>query len=282
MNIGIRLHDTAPGSFEERLRFAKAQGFSCVHVALSKTVPGFSMTEAPKRLADPAFAERVRTALEETQLQCAVLGCYLSLVSPDPQKVAQTQEIYKAHLRFSTKIGAAVVGTEAPAGENAVFATPYTESEEALNCFIESLRPLVRCAEEENAVIAIEPVYRHIVSTPERMQRVLEAVPSDHLQVILDAVNLIGPSRVHEADAIIDDAIARLGDRVRVLHMKDFRLSDDGSEVLSMACGLGHMHYEHLLRFGAELPMTLEDTRPENAEASRLLLERIGGELSRV
>ena len=29
MNIGIRLHDTAPGTLKERLAFAKEQGFSC-------------------------------------------------------------------------------------------------------------------------------------------------------------------------------------------------------------------------------------------------------------
>jgi hypothetical protein len=38
------------------------------------------------------------------------------------------------------------------------------------------------------------------------------------------------------------------------------------------------MRYEQLLRFAKErkLEMTLEDTRPENAEAARLFLEEIG------
>ena len=41
------------------------------------------------------------------------------------------------------------------------------------------------------------------------------------------------------------------------------------------------MQYETLLRFGKErnLPMTLEDTRPDNAEAARLHLEKIGATL---
>lgn len=59
MNIGIRLHDTAPGSLEERLGFAAAQGFTCEHLALSKAVAGFRMDEAPRRL-DAELAERVR------------------------------------------------------------------------------------------------------------------------------------------------------------------------------------------------------------------------------
>ena len=43
MNIGIRLHDTRPGTLRERLGFAAAQGFSCVQLAMGKAVPGFRM-----------------------------------------------------------------------------------------------------------------------------------------------------------------------------------------------------------------------------------------------
>ena len=104
----------------------------------------------------------------------------------------------------------------------------------------------------------------------------LEAVPSDHLQIILDAVNLIGPEDADRAPEIIEDAIRRLGDRVRILHMKDFVLLPEG-KMNSCACGLGSMRYERLLAFAAEkdLPMTLENTVPDNAEEARLYLERI-------
>ena len=38
MNIGIRLHDTKGTTLEEHLQSAKAQGFTCVHLALQKTI----------------------------------------------------------------------------------------------------------------------------------------------------------------------------------------------------------------------------------------------------
>ena len=43
----------------------------------------------------------------------------------------------------------------------------------------------------------------------------------------------------------------------------------------SSACGLGSMRYESLLRFASrqDLPMTLENTTPENAEQTRTWLE---------
>jgi hypothetical protein len=41
------------------------------------------------------------------------------------------------------------------------------------------------------------------------------------------------------------------------------------------------MHYESLLRLARErdLPMTLEDTTPDNAEAARLYLEGIASQM---
>ena len=277
MNIGIRLHDTAPGTLKERLAFARAQGFSCAHVALSKVLDDFAMEEAPEKLTEE-YALRVRETFEEAGLECAVLGCYLNLADPDPERRAQTQEIYKAHLRFAAKIGARVVGTETYANPESVFADPAPQSEEAFRLLLDSLKPVVRCADETGAVLAVEPVWSHIISTPERAARMLEELPSDHLQIILDAVNLISPLEAGQAEKTIRKAISLLGERVRILHMKDYVITPEG-EMDACACGLGSMRYEQLLSFAGErnIPMTLENTVPENAEEARLCLERIAG-----
>ena len=275
MNIGIRLHDTAPGSLKERLAYAKAQGFSCAHVAISKIRDGFDMKDAPEKLT-AEYAERFRQDFDESGLECAVLGCYLNLADPDPERRARTQEIYKAHLRFAAKTGARVVGTETYANPESRFADPAPQSEEAFRLFMDSLRPVIRCAEETGAVLAVEPVWYHIISTPERAVRMLEELPSDNLQIILDAVNLISPDQAYRAEDIVRNAVSLLGDRVRILHMKDFVITPEG-KMDACACGLGSMHYEQLLSFaaGKDLPMTLENTVPENAEEARLHLERV-------
>ena len=279
MNIGIRLHDTAPGSLKERLAYAKAQGFSCAHVAISKIRDDFDMKDAPEKL-NVEYAEQFRRDFEEAGMECAVLGCYLNLADPDPERRARTQEIYKAHLRFAAMTGAQVVGTETYANPESVFAEPAPQSEEAFRLFMDSLRPVVRFAEESGAVLAVEPVWYHIISTPERAARMLEEVSSDHLQIILDAVNLISPETAGRADDVVRNAISLLGDRVRILHMKDFILQPDG-KMNACACGLGSMQYGRLLSFAAEknLPMTMENTVPENAEEARLFLERTAGKL---
>ena len=279
MNIGIRLHDTAPGTLKERLGFARAQGFSCAHVALSKVLDDFAMEDAPEKLTDE-YARRVRKEFGESGLECAVLGCYLNLADPNPERRSKTQEIYKAHLRFAAKIGARVVGTETYANPESAFSDPAPQSEEAFQLLLDSLKPVVRYAEECGAVLAVEPVWCHIISTPERAVRMLEERPSENLQIILAAVNLIAPEEANRTEDIIRNAISLLGDRVRILHMKDYVITPEG-ELDACACGLGSMRYEQLLSFaaGRDLPMTLENTVPDNAEEARLFLERTAGRL---
>lgn len=281
MNIGIRLHDTREGTLNERLGFAKAQGFSCAHLAMSKALRGFSMADAPL-LLNEALAEEVKAAFSENGMQCAVLGCYLNLADTDEESLKRTQEIYRAHLKFSRLIGAGVVGTETGPAKGVVFSQKPEQSEEAFELFLRCLAPVVRWAEEENAVIAVEPVATHIISTPERAEMMLDRLPSDHLRIILDAINLLTVANAVRADEVVADAIARLGDKVSVLHMKDhFPVQPGDERIKSTACGQGVMRYERLLSFAKakNLPMTLEDTVPENAQAAREYLERAGAAL---
>jgi len=277
MKIGIRLHDTIHASLRDMLYYTHDQGFSCAHLALSKTLPDFAMADAPKLLTKE-LAASVRDDFAAADMSCAVLGCYLSLADPDEESQKKTQEIYHAHLRFARMIGAGVVGTETPCRVQGLWDKDAPDSEDALNFFIDCVRPVVNWAEEEDALLAIEPVWCHIVSTPERAERMLDALHSDHVRIILDGVNLLSPAAVPNADAVMEDAIRRLGDRVNVLHMKDFVNGDPGNCV---ACGLGEMRYERLLRFAKEndLPMTLENTKPENAREARVYLENIAKDL---
>ena len=275
MNIGIRLHDAAGVGLEEKLRSARAQGFTCAHIAMQKVVPGFKMMDAPSLLT-PELAREVRALLEKYGMHCAVLGCYLNLATPDPKALEETVACYKAHLRFAKWIGADVVGTETGAPNTTYTTVPECYTEESLQLFIERVTPVVRYAEELEQDFAIEPVIRHIVSDNERAMRVLEAVNSPRLRIILDTVNLLNRANAEQADSIVEDAVSRFGERISVLHMKDWQPIPGDTEVKSLACGLGNMDYTRLVAFALQhpgIPMTLEDTKPENAEAARLCLE---------
>ena len=94
MKIGIRLHDTIPGSLEERLSYVKAQGYECGHLALSKVLPGFSMKDAPALLAQPGFVESVREPFR--RLSYAGMACVKTYMGLGLEGYAQGPEAAQA------------------------------------------------------------------------------------------------------------------------------------------------------------------------------------------
>lgn len=278
MNIGIRMHDAAPGTMAQRAGYVKAQGFSCVHLALSKALGPEYMEPS---VATPGLAAQVKKVL--AGLDVAVLGCYLNLAHPDPDVYRDTVKRYQAHLTLARWMNAGVVGTET-GNPNAEYRydPEKSHSEDALSLFIDRVAPVVEIAEKAGAVLAIEPVYTHIVSTPKRARKVLDAIHSPALRVIFDPVNLFHADNFDQREAILDEAMEILQDEIVILHMKDCVL--ENGVVRSMACGLGGMRYEKLLRFALDkkpgIQMTLEDTLPGNAENARLHLERLAELLS--
>ena len=270
--IGLRLHDAAAGTLRERAGFARAQGFTCVHLALSKTLGKEYM--APGVLT-PGLAAQVVDDMNG--LDIAVLGCYLNLATPDEDDYRAVLKKYIAHLRFAMWARAGVVGTETGNPNKEYRYDPEkSHTDEALAFFIERLRPVVRAAETLGAVLAIEPVFTHIVCDGKRARRVLDEIDSPNLGIILDPVNLLHESNCQRADQVIGEAIDLLHDDVLVVHMKDYVIADDG-RLRSVAAGTGRMDFtavaEFVRREKPSIQLTLEDTRPDNAEQARRFVD---------
>jgi len=292
MRIGIRLHDSADGTYEQRLHAVREQGFSCIHLALSKIPDLAALTKDPSASMAPAtltpgYAMYLKHCLDAENLDMAVLGCYKNLADPEDLKAAQA--MYTAHLRFGSWCGAGVVGTETPCR---AMSEEQRCSDQALEQLARHLEPVVRSAENFGMVLALEPVYRHVMHSPARARRLLDMIGSPNLQIILDPVNLIDPAKaslgkteasseepaapdggsaglpVHQADAVdcsyIDELMAEavelLGADTAVIHLKDFILRDGKME--AVACGLGQMScrsestgataYDRIIRYAAE------------------------------
>ena len=54
----------------------------------------------------------IKELCTENKVDVAVLGCYLNLCNPNPEKHKEIVEKYKAHIRFASILGCGVVGTE--------------------------------------------------------------------------------------------------------------------------------------------------------------------------
>lgn len=273
LQLGIRLHDVAPGTLEERLAIAKEQGFTCAHLALGKV----GMPNETENLT-PGYATYLRHIFEAAGIDIAVVGNYLNLANPDKDKLAAITDKYIAYMRFASLLGCSVVGTETGApNPEYKYDKEACHSEEALETFITNVRPVVKAAERFGVIFAIEPVYTHIVYNPQRARRVLDEVGSPNLQIIFDPVNLLHPDNLDRRDEVIEEAIDLFGRDVAIIHLKDYLRNEDGVSTTQLACGLGEMDYRAVLRFAKErkpyIQATMENTKPENAEAARKYIE---------
>lgn len=274
MQLGIRLHDTKKLPFEERIADVSGLGFKCGHLALAKVISEFPTTD---EALTPGLAMYIKNVFAKNHVDIAVLGCYLNLANPNPEKLAQITHRYMAHLRFASWLGCGVVGTETGAPNETYTHVPECHGEEALQTFITNLRPVVKYAEQMGVVMAIEPVWKHIVCNPKRARRVLDEIGSPNLQIILDPVNLLDICNYKDQVAIVDEAIDVLGPDVAMVHLKDFVVEDD--KLVSVGAGLGQMDYTSVIKFMKErkpfIHATLENTTPENNIQVRDFIQKL-------
>ena len=277
MRIGIRAHDVAYAPIDQLIPNIHAQGFHCMHIALSKSIKEF---KPEIETMTPGLAMHMKELCRKNDVDVAVLGCYLNLCNPDPEQHAKIVEKYKAHIRFASILGCGVVGTETGAVNVEYKYEPANHSDEALQLFIDNVRPIVKYAENFGVIFAIEPVYKHIVCNVERARKVLDAIDSPNLQIILDPVNLLSVDNYKDQDAIIKQAFELLGDDIAVIHAKDY--VEENGDLKSIAAGTGGMNYPYLIKMIKEhkpyVHVTLENTVPENAVATREFMEKLYAE----
>lgn len=277
MQLGIRLHDIKKAPLEERLQIAREQGFKCGHLALSKVISEYSTADTA---LTPGYACYLKRIFAESQLDVAVLGCYLNLANPNEESLKKIQRRYMAHIRFASLLGAGVVGTETGAVNEAYKYEERNHSDEALQIFIKNVKPVIEYAEKMGVIFAIEPVFKHIVCNPKRARQVLDEITSPNLQIIFDPVNLLDISNYQDREQIIHEAVDLLGQDIAMVHIKDFRIED--GKMVSVAAGTGEMDYSEIIRFiKKEKPyvhVTLENTVPENAVESRKYIQGLWDE----
>lgn len=273
MQLGIELHDTKKLPIEERAAQVHQLGFTCVHLTISKDMDEFPATD---EALTPGLAMYIKNIFAKNQVDIAVLDCHLNLADPDKKQLEETMHRYMAHIRFASWLGCGVVSTETGAPNETDAFIPEYHTEEALHTFIKNLRPIVKYAQKMGVVVAIEPVYRHVVCDAMRARRMLDEIDSPNLQIIFDPVNLLDISNYGDRQALIAEAIELLGPDIAVIHLKDCAVRD--GKLLSMGCGLGEMDYKPILKFIKEhkpyIHTILEDTRPENNQRVKHYITR--------
>ena len=86
-------------------------------------------------------------------------------------------------------------------------------------------------------MVGIEGVTSLVISTPERMKQMIDKIDSNNLQVIFDPINLLNIENYKNQDRVIKDSFNLFGDKIVIIHAKDFTIED--GKLVQVAPGKG-------------------------------------------
>ncbi len=232
MQIGTRGHDLPYHTGKTLMENCKRLGIRTLQLALSKSFPDISWEPG---IFSPGLAAQLKRELDKNGVHISVLGCYIDPVHPDDAIRQAGLDKFCEHMLFAKYLGADMIGTET--GCYAGPGTAETRSEHAYRRLLDGMRPLARRAESLGIMVGIEPVALHTLYCPKRMKRFLDDLDSPNVFAIFDPVNLLDIGNYGRQRDMMDEAFSLYGDRIAVLHLKDFvvengamhgRLAGDG------------------------------------------------------
>jgi len=243
MKLGIRGHDlgkNSPKAFAESVRKAKLNSLQLV---LPKAIDYKS--EKPLILNDSLIDELCQQ-LEENNVEVAMMGAYFNPIHSDKEKVADTVENFKNHLQKAHRFGTNLVGTETGSYNDDEWTWHENNgSEAAFSEVLSVFASLLPTAEETGTYLTIEPAYHHVISSPQRLKRLVDALDSNRVKVIFDLFNLLHDGNYENQRQLVDEMVELFSDKIEIVHAKDFIVQD--GKVVQVAPGKGMLDYKYLL-----------------------------------
>lgn len=243
MNLGIRGHDIEKNSVEELVKEIEKKGLTSVQLALNKS---FDYLNTDLGSLNPGLAHYIGSMFRKRDIQIAVLGCYINMIHPDKVERRKGIERFKEHIRYARDFGCSIVGTETGNVNAEISYTIENFKEEPFQEVVKSVRELVEEAEKFGVIVGIEAGVNHPIYSAKVMRRLLDSVNSNNLQVIFDPVNLLTINNYTKQEEIFKEAIDLFGDRIVILHAKDFIIEDD--MLKPVAVGQGLLDYDLVLK----------------------------------
>ena len=202
---------------------------------------------------DEGFINELSQQLQMNQIEVVMLGAYFNPIHSNKDKVAQSVEYFKKHLKVAKQFNTTLVGTETGSYNDDQWT--FHEQNSSEEAFLEVKRifsQLLEVAQTEGVYVAIEPAYHHVISSPKRLRRLMDELAHDHIRVTFDLFNLLSIHNYKNQRAIIDEMIELFRQDIRIIHAKDFII--ENGELKQVAPGQGLLDYAYLLERLKELP----------------------------
>lgn len=256
MYIGMRGHDFETDTITALAEKCNEYGVGGVQLVLLRSIKGFE-----KGKFTPEYAKSIGDELRKNNVRIPILGCYINPSDANRDTLAESLDYFVESLHYAKYMGAEMVGLETCN----YIDKEHNDTEEAYQYLLKNMKYLCGKAEELGVKIGIEGVCFHIINTPDKMKRLVDDLNSPIVRVIFDPVNYINIDNYEKQDEIINRHFDLLGDKTRLLHLKDFKV-ENGSVVFENPCG-GLLNkklvFERLTESYPECAVILEETKEE-------------------
>ena len=244
--LGLRAHDIAD-SFSDMCALANENNVINLQFALAKTVSDVNFDEVGY---DENLSKKIKTELDNHKLSVSVLGCYINPIAENKELQKSQLKRFENFIDYAKDFDATVIGTET--GVLVYADNPHkvdierTHSEETYQLFLNNLKPLVKKAERLGVTVGIEPVWECPICTPKVMKRLIDDINSDNQEAILDISNMINSENHTKQREMIDEAFDLFGEKIRIIHLKDFIIDEKGKRFA--AAGTGDLEIAHMFK----------------------------------
>lgn len=267
-NFTVRGHDISDiTSVEELGEKAQDYGVHTIQLSLEKSFPKFLSTSTS---LNTGLGLQVNRILAKKDVTVGILSCYQNIIHPDKKIREEKLALFAEHIKNAKYFGAPIVATET-GSILPNLGYDVGNFEESVFCdLLNVVKSLVKKGEEHGIIVGIEPGLNHPLYSLKRVQQLLEAIPSDYLQIILDPTNLITADNYQNQVKMVEKALDMFGSRICAFHIKDFVLESE--KVIPTNFGEGIMEKQKILTLINKVKpgslVVLEETKDEHIKVA--------------
>ncbi len=255
----INMEETASRNV---LRAAREAGFTNVQLQ-------FSWVNATDE-----FLRALPRWLKEEGVVGDVVGAYMNCVSPNNVLMdCRRRDLIRA-IEFAGFIGAhRIVAWTGGYGKGLMTSDPRNSTREAEDAICRNLEPYHPRIESARLKLALETYITLACPDAESLARLLKRLPKTTVGAVLDPPNLTPIARYQQRDKALKQMFGELGNRIALVHFKDFRLAPDGASYQLPGPMKGETNYrlfaEHVAKLPPDVPLIAEHLKPSEFAAAR-------------
>ncbi|NKL03800.1 sugar phosphate isomerase/epimerase family protein [Rhizobium leguminosarum] len=221
------------------LNAAAAAGFTCAQYNMACS----GLAPMPETITE-AQARSVAEAARESGVEIVAVSGTFNMIHPDPAVreagLRRLATLAERCAGMSTALITLCTGTRDPIDQWKAHAD--NDTPEAWRDLLEAMGAAIEIAERYDVDLGIEPELANVVNSAEKAYRLIVALKSPRIKIVLDPANLFEVATLDEQRSIVSSAIELLADRIVMAHAKD--RNPDGSFATA---GKGVLDYAHYL-----------------------------------